>query len=164
MFSVTLFCTRSELPMLEKSRPSKLDQFLLSKQMAQWDPTFYASLDFSLVLWIRNYFFGSGSGSHFPPSFGSGSCKKFWILTDPDPQHSFSIYLVVCLSGAERMRVMANLLELRVCFLLATTPAKNVNFKGTISQEKCVELRLWDKKGTKLSWFVIFKMCKPHLT
>jgi hypothetical protein len=70
---------------------------------------------------------------------------------DPDPQHSFSIYLVVCLSGAERMRVMANLLELRVCFLLATTPAKNVNFKGTISQEKCVELRLWDKKGTKLS-------------
>jgi hypothetical protein len=42
------------------------------------------------------------------------------------------------------MRVMVNLLELRVCFLLATTPVKNVNFKGTISQEKCVELRLWD--------------------
>jgi hypothetical protein len=151
MFSVTLFYTRSELPMLEKSRPSEFDQFLLSKKMAQWDPIFYALLDFSIVLWIRNYFFGSGSGSHFPPSFGSGSCKKFWILTDPDPQYSW-------------MRVMANLLELRVCFLLATTPAKNVNFKGTISQEKCVELRLWDKKGTKLSWFVIFKMCKPHLT
>jgi hypothetical protein len=35
MFSVTLFYTRSELPMLEKLRPSEFDQFLLSKKMAQ---------------------------------------------------------------------------------------------------------------------------------
>jgi hypothetical protein len=69
MFSVTLFYTRSELPMLEKSRRSELDRFLLSKK---W----------------RN-----------------------------ETQH----------------------------FMLHwTTPAKNVNFKGTISQEKCVELRIWD--------------------
>jgi hypothetical protein len=27
-------------------------------------------------------FFGSGSGFHYPPSFGSGSKK---IVTDPDP-------------------------------------------------------------------------------
>jgi hypothetical protein len=39
---------------------------------------------------------------------------------------------------------MANLLELRVCFLLATTAAKNVSFKGTIYLEKGVELRLWE--------------------
>jgi hypothetical protein len=35
MFSVTLFYTRSELPMLEKSRRSELALFLLSKKMAQ---------------------------------------------------------------------------------------------------------------------------------
>jgi hypothetical protein len=44
------------------------------------------------VLWIRNYFFGSGFGSHFLPSFGSetifsdpDSDPIFFRVLDPDP-------------------------------------------------------------------------------
>ena len=47
---------------------------------------FYCALGGDIEYFIREVLFHFHSGSGLP-DFGFGSCKKFWIRPDPDPQH-----------------------------------------------------------------------------
>jgi hypothetical protein len=71
--------------------------------------------------------FGSESGS-ITSSYGSGSCKKFRILADPDPQHCLYRYLV--LPQKHRIAVFGYESVIKIIQTFCVAPNKKKNSKS----------------------------------